>query len=61
MTGQPVKSLSVLDTKQGPILIQRKKNYNHCNNNNGCDSNGISNNNYLFYLLTSPYNTNKNQ
>ena len=25
MTGQPVKKLSVLDTKQGPILIQRKK------------------------------------
>ena len=48
MTGQPVKSLSVMDTKQGPNLIHRRKNYNHHNNNNGYDSNGISNNNYLF-------------
>ena len=51
MKGQPVKSLSVMDTKQGPILIHRRKNYNHRNNNNGYDSNGISKNNYLFILF----------
>ena len=31
-----------MDIKQGPILIKRRKNYNHCNNNDGYDSNVIS-------------------
>ena len=34
-----------------PILIKRKKNWNHSNDNNGDGNNGKSNNNYLLILL----------
>ena len=45
VTRQSVKSLSVKDTKQRPIFIERKKNFNHSNNNNGYDKNSTSDKN----------------
>ena len=42
VTRQSVKSLSVKDTKQRPIFIERKKNFN---NNNGYDKNSTSDKN----------------
>ena len=62
MTGQPVKSLSVMDTKQGPILIHRRKiTITAITTMVMIATVFLITIIYLFYLLTSPYNTNQNK